>query len=318
MKKRAISILMLAVMMLAVLTGCGGSGSKLIMATGGTSGTYYGFGGALAQMLTQKTDLSVTAVSTGASKENILNINQGQNQLGIVQNDVMDYAYNGTNTFAEDGAINSFRTVAGIYAEQVQIVTMNPDIKTVADLAGKSVSIGASGSGVYYNAIDILAAYDITESDITPQYLDFADSAESLKDGKIDAAFITAGAPTTAITELATSNDVYLVSLDDEHIDQLISTCPYYSKYVIPAGTYETQSEDATTVTVKATLIAAADVSEDDIYQLTKAMFENIDAIGHAKNAEMSLENATEGISVPYHAGAAKYFAEQGITVPTE
>lgn len=238
MKKRVISILMLAVMMLAVLTGCGGSGSKLIMATGGTSGTYYGFGGALAQMLTQKTDLSVTAVSTGASKENILNINQGQNQLGIVQNDVMDYAYNGTNTFAEDGAITSFRTVAGIYAEQVQIVTMNPDIKTVADLAGKSVSIGASGSGVYYNATDILAAYGITESDITPQYLDFADSAESLKDGKIDAAFIVAGAPTTAIVDLATAGNVYLVSLDETHTAQLLQSSPYYSEAVIAADTY--------------------------------------------------------------------------------
>lgn len=317
MKKRTVLIAAVAVAVIALLLSYGGSSTRLLMATGGTSGTYYGFGGALVQMVTQQTDLSLAAVSTGASKENILNINAGQNQLGIVQNDVMDYAYRGVNTFAEDGSITSFCTVAGIYAEQIQIVTMDPDIKTVADLEGKSVSIGASGSGVYYNAMDVLGAYGLTEEDISPQYLDFADSAESLKDGKIDAAFITAGAPTTAVTELATSNSVYLVSMDQEHIDALIEECPYYSEYTIPAGTYTTQTEDCTTVTVKATLIAALDASEEDIYTLTKALFENAEDIGHAKSGEISLENATEGISVPYHPGAARYYAEQGITVET-
>ncbi len=319
MKKRIISILVVAVMMLTVFTACGGNGgTKMLMATGGTSGTYYGFGGAVAQMLSSETDLSVTAVATGASKENIQNIDAGQNHLGIVQNDVMDYAYNGTNTFAEDGAVTSFRTVAGLYAEQVQIVTMNPEIKSVADLAGKSVSIGAAGSGVYYNAIDILAAYGLTEEDINAQYLSFADSAESVKDGKIDAAFITAGAPTTAVTELSTSNSVYLIAIDDEHANALIEACPYYTVCTIPAGTYEGLEEDIQTVTVKATMIVAADASEEDVYALTKAIFENKDAISHAKNVELSLENAVEGISVPFHAGAAKYFEEQGYTVTVE
>ncbi len=321
MKRRIISILVVAVMMLSVLTACGGGeggSSKMLMATGGTSGTYYGFGGAVAQMLGSETDISVTAVATGASKENIQNIDAGNNQLGIVQNDVMDYAYNGTNTFAEDGAVSSFRTVAGLYAEQVQIVTMDPEIKSVADLAGKSVSIGAAGSGVYYNAIDVLGAYGLTEEDIDAQYLSFADSAESVKDGKIQAAFITAGAPTTAITELATSNDVYLVPIDDEHADALIEACPYYTVCTIPAGTYESQAEDIQTVTVKATLIVAESASEDDVYTLTKAIFENVDSIAHAKNVELNLDNAVEGISVPFHAGAAKYFAEQGYTVETK
>ena len=118
------------------------------------------------------------------------------------------------------------------------MLAANPDIKTVADLAGKKVSIGAAGSGVYFNAIDVLSAYDLKESDISAVYQSFGDSAESLKDGKIDAAFIVAGAPTTAITDLATAGSVYLVSLDDSHVQSLLSASPYYTAATIKAGTY--------------------------------------------------------------------------------
>ena len=129
--------------------------------------------------------------------------------------------------------------VAALYMEQVQIVTTNPDIKSVADLAGKSVSIGDRGSGVWFNAVDVLGAYDIDpDSGISPVYQGFGDSADSLKDKKIDAAFVVAGAPTTAIVDLATSGPVYLVSLDEEHTNALLEVSPYYSAYTIPAGTY--------------------------------------------------------------------------------
>ena len=189
----------------------------------------------------------------------------------------------------------------------------------MADLKGKNVSIGDSGSGVRYNAIDVLGAYGLTEADINPTYQGFGDSAESLKDGKIDAAFVVAGAPTTAITELASSKPIYLVSLDDEHIDALLAQSPYYSKYVIPADTYGLES-DTTTVAVGAVVIARDDVSEDDVYNFCAGVFDNIDAISavHAKGLELDLDFATSVTSVPYHPGAAKYFAEQGITVPTK
>ena len=120
----------------------------------------------------------------------------------------------------------------------MQIVTTNPDIKTVADLAGKSVSIGAPGSGVYFNAIDVLGAYGLTENDIKPTYQSFGDSADALKNGQIDAAFIVAGAPTTAVTDLATTKDTYLVSLDDEHVAKLLETSDYYTKTVIAKDVY--------------------------------------------------------------------------------
>ena len=297
----------------------GGPNESLTFVTGGETGTYYAFGSVIAQYVSANTNLSVTAVSGNGSKANVEDMDAGSYELGFCQSDVMSYAHDGTNIFAETGAVDSFSAVAALYMEQVQIVTMNPDIKTVEDLRGKSVSIGAQGSGVYFNAVDVLGCYDMTIEDISPVYQSFGDSADSLKDGKIDAAFIVAGAPTTAITELASSKDVYLVSLDDEHIETLLAQSPYYSKYVISADTYGLDS-DTTTVAVGAVVIARDDVSEEDVYNFCSGVFENIDAITavHAKGAELNLDFATSVTSVPYHPGAAKYFAEKGYDVPTK
>jgi len=292
----------------------------MIMGTGGTQGTYYGYGGVLGQYIKNNAGINVNVVSTDGSKANIQSIDSGDYQLGTVQSDVMAYAWAGTNSFAEDGAVQSFRVVAGLYAEAVQLITMDPEIKSVADLAGKSVSIGAPGSGVYFNAIDVLAAAGLTENDIKAQYQSFGDSTEALKDGKIDAAFIVAGAPTPAITELASTTAAYLVPIDGEIADTIMASCPYYTVYTIPAETYPGQTEDIQTVTVKATLIVDADASEEDVYNLTKAIFDNMDAIAaeHGKGAELSIENATSGMTAPFHKGAAKYFAEKGVDVTAQ
>ena len=213
--KKIISIV-LVVALAVMLVACGASTSKMTMGTGGTTGTYYGYGGVLGQYIKNNAGIDVTVVSTDGSKANIQGIDAGDYQLGTVQSDVMAYAWEGTRSFEEDGKVDSFRVVAGLYAEAVQLITMDPEIKSVADLAGKSVSIGAPGSGVYFNAIDVLGAAGLTEADINAQYQSFADSTDALKDGKIDAAFIVAGAPTPAITELCTTNDAYLVPIDGE------------------------------------------------------------------------------------------------------
>ena len=293
---------------------------KMTMGTGGTAGTYYAFGGVLGQYMKNKGGVDVTVVSTDGSKANIQGIDAGDYELGTVQSDVMAYAWEGSKSFADDGAIDTFRVIGGLYAETVQLVTMDPNIKSVADLAGKSVSIGAPGSGVYFNAIDVLTAAGLSEDTIKPQYLSFADSAEGLKDGKIDAAFIVAGAPTPAITELTTTNDAYLVPIDGEIGEKVLASCPYYTALAIPAGTYKGQDADVTTVTVKATMIISADATEEQAYAVTAAIFDNIDDITaeHAKGAELSIENATSGMAVPFHAGAAKYFKEKGVDVPVQ
>ncbi len=354
--KKNLSLLLAASMMAMLLSGCGGgdkpadttaaasdaaattaaaggdtaaaetttaaapaaSGKELKFTTGGDQGTYFGFGSVLAGQISGATATKVTAITSGGSQANIEALEAGDAELAFVQSDVMAYAYGGTNTF-DGAAVTDFSTVAALYMEQVQIVTCNPDIKTVADLKGKNVSIGAPGSGVYFNAIDILGAYGLSESDINPTYESFGDSAESLQDGKIDAAFITAGAPTTAVTTLATSKDVYLVALDEEHIDTLIASCPYYSKNVIAADTYGLPG-DVTTVAVGAVVIARDDVSEDDVYNFVSTIFENVDTItnAHAKGAELDLDFASSVTAVPYHAGAAKYFAEKGKEVATK
>ena len=315
--KKILSVALILALVLS-LAACGGSGaSKMTMGTGGTTGTYYGYGGVLGQYIKNNAGIEVTVVSTDGSKANIQGIAAGDYQLGTVQSDVMAYAWEGTRSFESEGKVDSFRVVAGLYAESVQLITMDENIKSVADLKGKAVSIGAPGSGVYFNAIDVLNAAGLTENDIKPQYLSFGDSTDGLKDGKIDAAFIVAGAPTPALTELCTTNNAYLVPIDGAVAETLMASCPFYTVYNIPAGTYAGQTEDVQTVTVKATLIVSASASEEDVYNLTAAIFNNIEAITaeNGKGAELSIENATSGMTAPFHAGAAKYFAEQGVNV---
>lgn len=322
--------LLLALVMVFALCACGSknetpapagsadadapaAGSELTFVTGGESGTYYAFGTVLAQHVNSLTDTKINAVAGNGSQANVEDLAAGQAQLAFCQSDVASYAYNGTNLFEESGAVTDFSVVAALYMEQVQIVTLDESIKSVADLKGKTVSIGAAGSGVYFNALDILGAYDLTEDDISPVYQSFADSADSLKDGKIDAAFIVAGAPTTAITDLATGKSVYLVSLDDEHIDKLMAASPFYSKALITAETYG-MPEDVTTVAVGALVLARNDVPDADVYNFVSSIFDNLPDViaAHAKGAELSVEFASSVEGIPYHPGAAQYYAEQG------
>lgn len=314
--KRAVCCLI--VIMSFILSGCGGQ--RMMMGTGGTSGTYYAFGGVLAQYMKNYTDYSVTAVSTAASKANIQSIGDGDYQIGFTQSDVMNYAWEGSRSFETDGPCRDFRVLGALYAETVQLITMKEDIKSVSDLKGKSVSIGAPGSGVYFNAIDVLEGAGLSVDDIKPQYQSFDDSKEALKDGQIDAAFIVAGAPTSAITELATTNGVFLIPIDGALRDDIMNLCPFYAPMEIPAGTYPGQDEAVNTITIKATLVVDADLDEEIVYQLTGAVFDHVDEIKieNAKGEELSIENATSGITVPFHAGAARYYAEHGIEVGTQ
>lgn len=331
--KKKLSLLLSALLVLGLLSACGGSGNSgsaggvsgiaasngnLTFTTGGDQGTYYALGSVLAGQVSAVTDTTVTAITSGGSQANIFALSDGDAQLGFVQSDVMAYAYNGTNLF--DTPVPGFSTVAALYTEQVQIVTLNPDLKTVADLAGKTVSVGDAGSGTYFNAVDILNAYGIdAETDINPVYESFGTSADSLQDGKIDAAFVVAGAPTNAITSLSATKQVYLISLDDDHINALIASSPYYTQNVIPASTYNLPA-DVTTVAVGAVVVARDDTSDDDVYNFVSGVFEHLDDVtaSHAKGAELNLDFAASVTSVPYHPGAARYFAEKGFDVATK
>lgn len=318
MKKQTLALISLTLILIMALASCGGT--KLTMGTGGTGGTYYGFGAVISQYIEKNAGVGCVAVSTDGSKANIQGIDAGDYQLGTVQSDVMAYAWAGTNTFAKDGKVDNFRVIGGLYAECVQIITNDASIKSVADLKGKAVSIGAPSSGVYFNAVDVLTAAGLTLDDIKPQYQSFNDSAESLKDGKIDAAFVVAGAPTPAVTELAATTSAYLVPIDGAVADKIMAECPYYTVYKIAADTYNGQSADVNTIAVKATLIVSADIDETTVYNITKAIYDNAGDISaeHAKGKELTIENATTGMTAPFHKGAAKYFAEKGVTVEAE
>ncbi len=311
----------LAIFVSVILMAVCASGlAELTFTTGGTAGTYYAFGNVLAQYVTSNSNVAMTAIAGNGSAANIDLLDLGDAQVGFVQNDVANYAYNGIRFSQYEGnPVDSFMALAALYDETVQLVTCDPSITSVADLKGKNVSIGSSGSGTYFNALDFLAAYGLTESDINPQYLSFGDSAESLKDGKIDAAFVVAGAPTPAVTDLCTTKGAYLVNIDDEHIAKLQELSAAYSKSVIPGGTYQGIDNDVATVAVKATLIANADVTDEEAYTIVSTIFENKDAISaaHAKGEELDIEYASV-CGLPYHPGAAKYFSEKGISVLTK
>ena len=254
MKKKLVTLTALAVTAVMAFTGCGGGTSsneaadnggenaaaeavQLTLGTGGTTGTYYAVGGTMSTVLNNVMEnVSLKVVSTGASKANILDIDDKVSDIAIVQNDVMYYAFNGTDLFEADGKFGSFSAVAGIYDETCQIIA-EPGITSIADLKGKTVNVGNVGSGVEFNATQILAAYgiDINE-DINKVNGSFGDAADSIKDGKIHAAFITAGAPTTAVVDLAINKDINLLTIDDEHAEALMAEYPFYTKTIILAS----------------------------------------------------------------------------------
>ena len=284
------------------------------LATGGTSGTYYAVGGVLKTVLDSKLTLSTLNVaSTGASVANVNMITDGEAQMAILQSDVINYAHEGTGQFEgapEDNAL----WVAGIYNETVQILA-KPGINSVADLKGKTVCVGDVGSGTEINAWQVLGAAGLTKDDINAVNGSFQDGVDQLKDGKIDAAFTVAGAPTTAIVDYATTNTLNLVSLTEEELTAIQAEYPFLIRDDLKAGTYTGQDSDVTCVAIQATLVASETLSEDVVYEFVKAMFDNqadLEA-GHAKFAFLDPTSASAGATVPMHPGAEKYYKEVGV-----
>lgn len=321
MKKNSINFAcaVIAVAGIVALSGCAKQVSKnFILATGGTSGTYYPFGGAIANIWNTKIEgMNVTAQSTGASAENLRLISKGEAEFAIVQNDVMDYAYNGTDMF--DGAkLENLATIGTLYPEVIQIAaTAKSGIKTVADMKGMRVSVGDAGSGVEFNAKQILEAYGLSFDDLKKSNLSFKESSDGLQNGTLDACFVTAGVPNAALQELAISSGLVLIPVEGDAAKVLSAKHAYYTEKVIPAGTYQGQAADVTTVAVKATLAVSAKLDEKTVYQLTKALFENQAelATAHAKGKDLSAAYAVTGVSVPFHPGAVKYYKEIGLSV---
>ena len=288
----------------------------LRMATGNVTGTYYGFGSAMGQIMSEKSRIPISIRATGASKANIELIDANEAELAIVQNDIMHYARYGMELF-NGKKITSFSTIAALYAETCHIVA-NPaaGIRTVADLRGKTVSVGEAGSGTEFNAQEILGVYGIGLNDIRKRNLSFAASADALRENQIDAFFCVAGIPTPVINSLAARKSIIFLEVDDTHATQLIRNHPFYSRSSIPAGSYRGQNNELRTVAVKATLIVRSDFPDEAVYLLTKSLFDNLVLLdeAHTKGSEVSILHAVEGVSVPFHPGALRYYNEFGMT----
>ncbi|RKQ33435.1 TAXI family TRAP transporter solute-binding subunit [Oceanobacillus halophilus] len=322
MKKKTLLSFVTVLVISLILTACGGGDNEggdsegtpefLSMYTGGTSGTYYPLGGEMASIITDETGIQTDAVSSNASADNVISLQEGETELAFVQTDVVANAAEGINAF-DGNPVDNVLAVASLYPETIQIVTTpQSGIESVEDLAGKTVSVGAPGSGTYINAEQILEVHGLTMDDIDAQNLDFGESTGGIQDGNIDAAFITAGTPTGAVEGLGATADVSIVPIAEEKIAELVDQYPYYAEDTIAAGTYGLE-EEVTTVAVLAMLAVTDTLSEDVVYDITKAIFDNTDAITHAKAEFITPESALDGVGIDLHPGAEKYFQEEGL-----
>lgn len=298
--------------------GCTQTVKQYTMATGGVTGTYYPIGSGIAQIANNASlGFNMSVESTGASVMNCRLLSNNSVDFGLIQNDVAYAAVNGQRDFNTSGNLTMIKGVACLYPETIQIITLNSSgIKSVKDLKGKRVVMGDRGSGSWYDALDILKAYGLNESDVTPSAVKLAQAAEMMKNGQVDAAFWTGGAPTAAITELATTSDIYIVPISGTERDALMASSPFYAKQTLPSGTYRGLNHDTETVTVMAMLVANKGVSDTDVYNLLKTMYDSSNPISnypHAVAKKITKANALQGMSIPLHPGAKKYFDEQGM-----
>jgi TRAP transporter TAXI family solute receptor len=288
---------------------------NLVLATGGTAGTYYPFGGAMAKIWNSKIkDMNVTAQTSGASGENVRLINKKEVELALVQSDTLDFAFNAKEAFKEP--LKGMSAIAVLYPEIVQVVVAaGSPIKSFADLKGKKVGVGAPGSGTEANFRQLMDAYGMKKEDVNGQYLSFSESAEAFKDKHIDAFIVTAGIPNAGIMDVSTQNEIRILAIPADVAAKLTQKYPFLAAVKVPANTYKGQTADVPTVAVNAVLIAGNQLKEAMVYNLTKALFDNQAdlASAHAKGKELNAQYAVKGVSIPFHPGAVKYYKEKGL-----
>ncbi|MCC0030392.1 MAG: TAXI family TRAP transporter solute-binding subunit [Brucellaceae bacterium] len=288
--------------------------------TGGVTGVYYPTGGAICRLVNKNRKehgIRCSVESTGGSVYNINTVRAGELEFGVAQSDWQYHAFHGTSQFADQGAFEAERAVFSVHPEPFTLVARKgTGIAGFMDLKGKKVNVGNPGSGQRATTEVVMEAFGMTMSDFAlAAELKGSEMAQALCDGKIDAMIYTIGHPAAAITEAATTCDVELVPVEGEPIDKLVGDNPYYRKAVIPAGMYKGTDSDVSTFGVGATFITSADVPEDIVYVVVKAVFDNIDDFKNLHPAFANLkeeEMIKDGLSAPLHDGAIKYFKERG------
>lgn len=299
--------------------------------TGGTAGTYYPIGGLIANAISNPPGsracedggscgvpgLIATAVASNGSVGNVNSINGGTLEAGFSQSDVAHWAQTGTGLWEGQPAVEKLRLIANLYPESIHLVARaDAGITSVADLKGKKVSLDEPGSGTLVDAKIILEAFGLSEADIQPEYLKPDQAADRMRDGAMDAFFFVGGYPAGAIAELSSQHDIVLVPITGPEVDKLRETYHFFAADKLPAGTYKGQAADVPTISVGAQLVTSADLSEELVYGITKALFnettQKLFANGHAKGKFITLDNAVAGAGIPFHPGAEKFYKEAG------
>ena len=308
--KKLLTVFFAVMLMVAIFAGAATAKTFISLATGGTGGTYYPVGGGIADIVSKNVaDVQMTSETGNASQANLNLLGTHQIEMALAQNDVSMWAYKGMRPFKQE--FKNVRMIASLYPENVQCIAMKgAGVKDIMDIKGKRVSVGAPGSGVQADVAAILRVAGIKYSDMKTDFLDFNNTTQRFKDNQLDVGFIVAGYPTASIMDLATMHDIDLVNFSDDFMDKLIAEYPFFAKSVIPAGTYKGIDHDTNTPAVMAVWVCDGDLSEDVIYQVTKAFWENVDDLYkiHSKAKMITLKTALDGVSVPVHSGAAKYY----------
>lgn len=308
----------LALGLLAVATGAVAQ-QNLSIATGGTGGVYYPYGGGMAELIGKYVPgHKAVAEVTGASVENVGLISRGDSDIAIALADTVYQAYSGTGRF--DGRkLGNLRALGSIYPNAVHIVTLaDSGVESLQDLKGKRVSVGAPGSGTELSAKAILEANGISYDDIDERRLNFNETAAALKDGQIDAGFWSVGPPTSSILDLATVRDIRFISLSDAEQKKALQADPSFAPYNMPAGTYPGQDKAVKIISTPNVLVVNQDMDDKLAYQIVKTLFEHTDELIaiHPAAKNTTVEFSLDSTPIPLHPGAAKYYKEVGAKIP--
>jgi len=311
---------LLAAAALALAVGPAWSAEKISVATGGTGGVYYPYGGGMAEIINKYVKgVDAVAEVTAASVENVRLVDKGESAIGLVMGDVAFQAYSGTGKFPGDK--KNIVTLFVMYPNQFHVVVPKDSaIKTVEDLKGKTVSIGAPGSGTAVMGEAVLAAMGVGKGDYKPVFLSFNETAAALKDGTIDAGLWSVAPPTSSIMDLATTRAIRILSFSDADIARIRKEHPYYSRYEIPAGVYTGVDAPVPNPSVWNVAIVNKDMPEDQAYQIAKAIFDHQDELVKIHKAALNTlpANAVKNTPIPLHPGTVKYLKEKGIDVPAD
>lgn len=284
--------------------------------TGGVTGVYYPVGGATSKIVNDAdVGLRLTVESTGGSVFNISAIEAGQLDLALAQSDVVYQAYNGEEAF-EGEPVESLRTVMGLHAEPMHLVCdADAGVESFADIEGRRVSIGNTGSGILNTVRTMLDAKGMSEEDFSPEYLRAAEAPDFLRDGRIDCFFYTVGIGGAAIRDITATADVNIVPLDDDEFQTLIDEFPYFAFADVPAGTYDGQDEDVTLFGVKALFVTSTAMSDEDVNTIVSTILDNLEDFQaiHPALADLTAEDFLEGLGAPLHDGAEQAYRDAGL-----